>query len=249
MSPVSRPSCPHDIGPGISVCLRCRQEERQLALARQRRVLTRIGLVLGGVVVAAVLGNAGVSALRASAKARSRAPLRLLASTTLTTSVQQQGTPVGNEATPADSAASMKAASATKAAPEATPASGTKPAHALALKVPLGRTGLRDSMFVERAGDSAVVHFDTELARTRLRDKFEATVRATLPVLYGAAVDSMFAALPDGAITGGRDLVSEVAVRGVRLPVPSGGTLELWPVTRPGRDGPLVVGYRARVTP
>ena len=74
-------------------------------------------------------------------------------------------------------------------------------------------------------------------------------MRATLPILYGIAADSMLAALPEGAITGNRDLVSEVAVRGVRLPVPTGGTLELWPVTRPGRDGPLVVGYRVRVTP
>jgi hypothetical protein len=115
--------------------------------------------------------------------------------------------------------------------------------------VPEGRTGLRDSMYVERGADSAVVHFDTELARTRRRDKFEATVRATLPVLYGARVDSMLATLPAGAITGDRDLVSEVAVRGVRQPLTAGGTLELWPVTPPRRDGPQVVGYRARVTP
>ena len=104
-------------------------------------------------------------------------------------------------------------------------------------------------MYVERDADSAVVHFDTELARTRRRDKFEATVRATLPVLYGAGIDSMLTALPEGAIAGDRDLVNEVAVRGVRLPVPAGGTLELWPLTRPGRDGPLVVGYRVRITP
>ena len=57
------------------------------------------------------------------------------------------------------------------------------------------------------------------------------------------------AALPEGAIAGGRDLVNEVAVHGVRLPIPTGGTLELWPVTRSGRDGPLVVGYRVRATP
>lgn len=119
----------------------------------------------------------------------------------------------------------------------------------MTLKVPLGRSGLRDSMYVERDADSAVVHFDTEMGRTRRRDKFETTVRATLPILYGPAVDSMLTALPEGAVTGNRDLVSEVAVHGVRLPVPSGGTLELWPVTRPGRDGLLVVGYRVRVTP
>ena len=59
----------------------------------------------------------------------------------------------------------------------------------------------------------------------------------------------MLAAIPDGGITGDRDLVSDVAASGVRLPVAAGGTLELWPVTRPGRDGPLVVGYRVRITP
>ena len=51
----------------------------------------------------------------------------------------------------------------------------------MALKVPTGRTELGDSMYVERGGDSAVVHFDTEMGRTRRRDKFEATLRATLP--------------------------------------------------------------------
>ena len=137
---------------------------------------------------------------------------------------------------------------AIKAESAAKPVADVKPAAAMTLKVPVGRTGLRDSMYVDRDADSVVVHFDTELGRTRRRDKFETTVRVTLPMLYGALADSMLAALPEGTITGGRDLVSEVAVRGVRLPVPEGGTLELWPVTRPGRDGPLVVGYRARVT-
>jgi len=252
LSPVTRPSCPHDIGPGISVCLRCRQEERQLALARQKRLLVRSGLTLAGVVVVAVIGNAVVSAVRASGNAHSKAPLQLLASTTGNT-VRQQGAPT----TPAvDSAAAATSRSAAKPVPTpvaaSVPTAATSSApsgHAMTLQVPLGRTGLRDSMYVERDADSVVVHFDTELARTRRRDKFEATVRATLPVLYGTRADSMLAALPDGAITGGQDLVSEAAVRGVRLPIPAGGTLELWPVTRPGRDGPLVVGYRARVTP
>ncbi len=250
MSPATRPSCPHDIGPGISVCLRCRQEERQLALARQKRMLMRVGLVLAGIVVVAVIGNAAVGAIRASGKTSGREPLHLLASTSSTSSVKQQGAPVGNPAAPANNAsAPATVAPNVKATPDAKAALEGKTTHALTLKVPPGRSGLRDSMYVERDADSAVVHFDTELARTRRRDKFEATVRATLPVLYGAGIDSMLAALPDGAITGDRDLVSEVAVRGVRLPVPTGGTLELWPVTRPGRDGPLVVGYRARVTP
>ena len=242
MSPATRPPCPHDIGPGTSVCLRCRQEERELARARQRRVLARAGVILGGLIVVAVVGNAAVNALRTSARKSTREPLQLLASTS-TSTVRQQGAPVAPAAAPAAGSPARNAAPSTR-----TPVA-TKPASGLTLKVPEGRTGLRDSMFVERTGDSVVVHFDTELARTRRRDKFETTVRVTLPVLYGALADSMLAALPEGAITGGGDLVNEVAVRGVRLAVPAGGTLELWPVTRPGRDGPLVVGYRARVTP
>lgn len=248
MSPATRPPCSHDLGPGTTVCLRCRQEERQLALARQKRMLLRAGLTLAGVAVVAVIGNAVLSAVRTSASARGRAPLHLLGSTSTTSSVQQQGTPATTPVVQASAItpAPAKTASATTAAPAAPRVNS---ASTLTLKVPLGRTGLRDSMYVDREADSAVVHFDTELARTRRRDKFEATVRATLPVLYGAGIDSMLAALPEGAIAGDRDLVNEVAVRGVRLPVPAGGTLELWPVTRPGRDGPLVVGYRARVTP
>jgi len=235
LSPATRPPCQHEIGPGTSVCLRCRQEERELARARQRHVLMRFGAIAGGLAVVAVVGNAAVSALRTSRAKGEKAPLQLLASTS-TSTVRQQGAPV---ATPGTRAAT----------PAGTPAAAPRPSAAFTLKVPEGRTGLRDSMYVERTDDSAVVHFDTELARTRRRDKFETTVRVTLPVLYGALADSMLAALPAGAITGDRDLVSEVAVRGVRLAIPTGGTLELWPVTRPGRDGPLVVGYRARVTP
>jgi hypothetical protein len=125
-----------------------------------------------------------------------------------------------------------------------------KPAlRALALVIPAGRTDLIDGVYVERAGDSAEVHFDTEAARTRRRDKFEQTVRATLPALYGARADSLLVAIPGGEITGGKDLIGELAVHGIRVPLGSGDTLMLRPQTRPGRDGPLVVSYRVRVTP
>ena len=250
MPVVAPPPCPHDLGPGTSVCLRCRQEQRELARARQRRLLTRSGIALSVVVVVAVLGNAALSAVRASRTTRSAQPPRLLASTSSTTgapstipkstsasTVQQQGTLVT-----APVVAPATSAPAVPAAPAATKS-------ALKLVVPTGRTELRDSIYVERDGDSAVVHFDTEAARTRRRDKFEAVVRTTLPALYGARAGSMLDILPDGAIVGEGDLLNDVAVHGVRLAIPGGGTLELWPVTRPGRDGPLVVGYRTRVTP
>ena len=207
--------------------------------------------MLAGLVVVAVIGNAVLTALRSPTRTSAKQPVHLLASTTSST-VRQQGEAV---AEPAPVSATPVGATPVSTAPASTPpvrsssTPATAPLHAMTLKVPLGRSGLRDSMYVERDADSAVVHFDTEMGRTRRRDKFETTVRATLPILYGPAVDSMLTALPEGAVTGNRDLVSEVAVHGVRLPVPSGGTLELWPVTRPGRDGLLVVGYRVRVTP
>lgn len=213
--------------------------------------MARAGGALAVVVVVAVIGNAALSALHSPARASAKQPVRLLASTTSST-IRQQGEPVADSTTVGTMP--VRTAPVSNVPPSAAPqpsrsAAAATPLHMMTLKVPAGRSGLSDSMYVERDADSAVVHFDTEIGRTRRRDKFETTVRATLPVLYGAAADSMLAALPDGAITGKRDLVSEVAVRGVQLAVPGGGTLELWPVTRPGRDGPLVVGYRVRVTP
>ncbi len=213
--------------------------------------MTRVAGALASVAVLAVIGNAALKAWRSPDRMNAKQPVHLLASTTSNT-VRQQGEAVGGpeslNAAPV-SAAPVSAAPAgvspqpAKAAPVATAP------HAMTLEVPAGRSELRDSMYVERNADSAVVHFDTEMGRTRRRDKFETTVRTTLPLLYGARADSMLATLPEGGITGDHDLVSEVASHGVKLPVPGGGTLDLLPVTRPGRAGPLVVGYRVRVTP
>jgi hypothetical protein len=214
--------------------------------------MARAGGALAGIVVVAVIGNAALTALHSPARASAKQPVRLLASTT-TSTVRQQGKPVA-DVTPVSPAPLKSPGGTTPKTGSSQPSSSTRALaspqpHGMTLKVPVGRSGLRDSMYVERDADSAVVHFDTEMGRTRRRDKFETTVRVTLPILYGASADSMLAGLPEGAITGNRDLVSEVAVRGVRLSAPGGGTLELWPVTRPGRDGPLVVGYRVRATP
>ncbi len=54
MSPVpstSPASCPHDLGRGTTVCLRCRQESRDAARAYQQRMVA-----LGGVIVMAFIG-------------------------------------------------------------------------------------------------------------------------------------------------------------------------------------------------
>jgi hypothetical protein len=139
-------------------------------------------------------------------------------------------------------------------APTAAPAANPAPVAPPALQSPLafivreGRSNLPDSLIVDRGGDSVIVDFDTPDARTRRRDKFENIVRRTLPMVFGAPIDSVLRALPLGEIAGTADLLEELPKRGVHLRVADGWTLDLWPETRPGQNGPLVVSYRARVS-
>jgi hypothetical protein len=88
------------------------------------------------------------------------------------------------------------------------------------------------------------VRFDTERSRTRRPEKFEQIVRATLPQVLGPVADSVMAALPVGDLVRHGDLLTELPERGIRLAGPNGLALTIWPETRPGRDGPLVVSYR-----
>jgi hypothetical protein len=110
--------------------------------------------------------------------------------------------------------------------------------------VPLGRTSLRDTMVAERAGDTVRVSFDLLLSRTRRPDKFEAIVRSTLPQVYGPLADSALRALPVGSVALAGDLTTTLPERGFHIPVAGGRTIAVWPETREGRDGPLVVAYR-----
>ena len=112
--------------------------------------------------------------------------------------------------------------------------------------VPEGRSDLGDGVFAMRQGATLAVYFDTPLTRTRRRDKFEAIVRATLPKVLGAAADSIMAHVPEGTMASG-DLVTELTTRGIHFPAMSGSTVAVWPETRPGQDGPLVVAYRVVV--
>ena len=114
--------------------------------------------------------------------------------------------------------------------------------------VPLGRTVLRDTMVADRAGDTVRVSFDLPLSRTRRPDKFEGIVRSTLPQVYGPLADSALRALPYGAVARAGDLVTTLPERGFHIAVGGGLTIAVWPETREGRDGPLVVAYRAVVS-
>jgi hypothetical protein len=114
--------------------------------------------------------------------------------------------------------------------------------------VALGRTEVGDGLYIERAGETVTVHFDTPGTRTRRRDKFERVVRRTLPEIYGSAAEVLLSSIPEGTLVDPVDLVTEIAERGVKLDAGDGWKVSLWPETRPGQDGPLVVSYRVAVT-
>lgn len=110
-----------------------------------------------------------------------------------------------------------------------------------------GETTLSQGITATRSDSSVMVLFDVDGLRTRRRDKFEKLVRATLPAVYGRRADSLLAGMPDGAIAAQGDLLTELPSRGVHLALNDGWKLTLFPETRPGRDGPLVVRYRVAV--
>jgi hypothetical protein len=112
-----------------------------------------------------------------------------------------------------------------------------------------GETTLAAGIIATRNDSGVTVAFDIDGLRTRRRDKFERLVRTTLPAIYGQRADSVLASMPDGSIAAQGDLLTELPSRGVRLTLSDGWKLALYPETRPGRDGPLVVRYRVAVVP
>jgi hypothetical protein len=188
-----------------------------------------------------VLGASAASAWRATSSDTAHvAPRASVVASSVSGSheVKQQGSPVG--------VALTSAPAPNEAATAAAGPSGGRPP--LALIVREGRTDLPDNLVAERGGDSVLVDFDTPTTRTRRRDKFESVVRRTLPLVYGAPMDSVLRTIPDGGFVNGADLLTELPARGVHVRVGQGWTLDLWPATRPGQDGPLVISYWARVT-
>jgi hypothetical protein len=112
-----------------------------------------------------------------------------------------------------------------------------------------GQTALGVGIVAMRSDSGVTVVFDTDGLRTRRRDKFERLVRTTLPAVYGQRADSLLASMPEGTIAAQGDLLTDLPARGVRLTLRDGWKLALYPETRPGRDGPLVVRYRVAVIP
>jgi hypothetical protein len=229
------------------VCLRCRQEQRDAARTRQQQMLGLCGVAAMGLLGIYVMGASAANAWHAAARSdtvavATRASV-VASSVNGGSEVKQQGiaAPI-MAAAPAPAGAQPATPTPVAAAPAPTAQSP------VAILVSEGRTDLTESLIAERVGDSVVVDFDTPATRTRRRDKFESVVRRTLPMVYGTPVDSVLRTIPEGAIVGSADLLGELPKRGVHVPLGPGVTLDLWPETRPGQDGPLVVSYWARVT-
>lgn len=226
--------CPHERRPGTTVCLHCRHEELETARRRRRHFASRAGVIALGLGVFAIFGVAGANAVQS----------RLTRSSSVSTA----------DSTKSADRTRRKEAPATRHPVETNgrsfsvsqASSGARDVATFTPVIPEGRSELGDSMFAVRQGTNVAVHFDTPLTRTRRRDKFEQIVRATLPKVLGAAADSMLAQLPQGSMASG-DLVSELTQRGIRLPAHAGYSVVVWPETRPGQDGPLVVSYRLTV--
>jgi hypothetical protein len=266
-------TCQHERRPHTTVCLLCRRDEREAAAARRRRAVGRAGLIglavlffsVGGLVAvttvegrwpeAPALGAGWQSAGGWLELARTRtrdvisnltrrasaAPIPIYASPIVADSVALtdsfQVVQTGDTVLAALDAALRHAQdSAAGVAPPLTPI------------VAEGRTALRDGLVAVRRGDTVTVHFDTPLLRTRQPLKFEQLVRATLPAIYGAAVESVLATVAAGDLIRGVDPAASASTHGVYLPLAAGWSLALWPQTRPGRDGPLIITYRTALT-
>lgn len=255
-------SCPHELRPGTTVCLHCRWEARTAARQRRNRVLVRGSSALAVLATLGVIGLVGRVALHG----------RTFPQGVRVASVAVIGEANGESAKPdqtADSASQqgqmdVAARSTIVAVSPPTPAPTSKPvvaAPAMTSRptpaarqpgsvvpvVPTGQSVVGDSLLVTRADSTVTLSFDRPMVRTRIPEKFERFVRSTLPALYGAVADSALARIPEGGLAHQGDLINELPARGMRIPVAPGLSIALYPITRSGRDGPLVTQYRTLV--
>lgn len=220
--------------------MRCRKENRVATRERRRRALFATAAIALGIATIGAAGAAGMldSELRAAGFAIHQA------------SVPSESSVPAPESAPeiTPDPAPVPVASVAPESTVVSVASVTIPTAAeLAATIGEGRTSLRDGIVAERRGDEITVHFDTPLARTRRPDKFEGVLRATLPQIYGARVDSALIALPVGTLVPPHGLTTDLPTQGLYVPVPGGPTLRIWPEIRRGEKGPLVVRYRVLV--
>jgi len=243
-------NCTHERRPGTTVCLRCRHEAREAARERTRRFLLRAGAVAIVVVTFVAVGVVGAATFRQrGAEAQSDSSPTAQFDTTV---VAAAPIPVIDSGT-----SSLAQAPVT---PQAQPQPVTPPAAAVEPTRPAppapfrpailrGETMLADSVIAIRSDSDVVVDFDRPMLRTRRPDKFEQFVRTTLESVYGAPGAAAVRKLPFGSIASQGDLINELPTRGIRIPVDSAWVIRLFPETRVGQAGPVVVRYRVRLVP
>jgi hypothetical protein len=241
----------------MAVCLHCLHADRVAARERRQRVIIRSTVWTLSLAVVGIVGAAGANAVvrhpepAASARATTKrvAPAAAVASgDSATPAIQLQGAPAAAAPAPdasgPDSAVQSPAVTTPNASPAPVVDSAPPPSPVIGPILPQGRTDFADSVFAVRRGDTVVVSFDTGPGRTRRADKFESIVRQTLRDVYGPIADTLLAAVPSGRLTTATELVATLPRKGLHLQGPHGPRIALWPRTRPGRNGPLVVAYR-----
>jgi len=224
------------------VCLHCRHAARAVSRERRKKVVLRASAVAVVAVTVGAIGVLGAAAIRGRgttrpteqriAEARPKQPEIPVVTTPAPVAEVQVPAPAP-VVQQADTVAHANAVARSKAP--------------FAPVVPQGQSSLPDGPTAVRADSLVTVSFDTPMIRTRIPAKFERLVRSTLPAVYGRSIDSVLSKIPEGGIARQGDLVSELPTRGVRIPVNADWTIALYPETRPGQDGPLVVRYRVSV--
>jgi hypothetical protein len=231
--------CTHERRPGTTVCLHCRHAARVAMQAKRKRILLRGSAVAVVIATFVAVGMLSATAIRGkSRRAADKAPQS-------DAQVAEAGVPA---AVPADSVVPTPAATvtATTSAPAEAPKRLVAPLMPL---VPPGESPLLDGVTATRMDSVVMLSFDTPSNRTRIPEKFEQLVRTTLPAVYGHGVDSVLAKLPRGGIARQGNLLSQLPTSGVRIPIGEAWMIRLYPETRPGEDGPLVIRYRVMVVP
>ena len=227
------------------MCLHCRQEARVAAADRRKKLFLR-GTALAIVIAVIGLGMSGALSLRDRVNARQVAAAdsaRQAAAAVAVAPTQQPDSIVPQAQLPA----AATTVPTTSAAPAPVPPVEEHRDAPLQPTVRVGETPLGAGATATRGDSGVIVTFDTPELRTRLPEKFESYLRATLPRVYGPRVDTILANIPAGKLTAQGNLLYELPMRGIQIPLQPGWRLDVFPDIRPGRDGPLVVRYRASV--
>ena len=230
--------CTHERGVGTTICIHCRKASRIASRERRRRLMLRGAagaIVVATGLAASALGATALRDRRAAARTTSAAP---------TVQAPTATTPIPARPDSASTAAAVTTPAAVAAETPAAP----KPSSPVSPILPVGNSTLADGVGAFRSDSGVTLSFDMPMTRTRRAEKFEQFVRATLPAIYGPKIDSALAKMPAGSLAHQGDLTSELPTRGVRIPVDSAWDVLVYPETRKGVDGPLVVRYRAVTT-